>query len=86
MLCITSSQAMVRNKDKYQRVIGALIKKERQKRHRLKELGIDYDFPGYVSDIGQVLIHHLCHCYLTIVHVLPCRLYKVEIIYLLCNP
>ena len=55
MLCITSSQAMVRNKDKYQRVIGALIKKERRKRHRLKELGIDYDFPGYVSDIGHVL-------------------------------
>ena len=50
MLCITSSQVMVRNKDKYQRVIGALIKKERRKGHRLKELGIDYDFPGYVSE------------------------------------
>ncbi|XP_065919936.1 MKI67 FHA domain-interacting nucleolar phosphoprotein-like [Dysidea avara] len=43
------NRAMVRNKDKYQRVIGALIKKERRKRHRLKELGIDYDFPGYAA-------------------------------------
>ena len=60
MLCITSSQAMVRNKDKYQRVIGALIKKERRKRHKLKELGID--FLGYVSDIGQVLNTPSVHC------------------------
>ncbi|XP_065919247.1 MKI67 FHA domain-interacting nucleolar phosphoprotein-like isoform X2 [Dysidea avara] len=47
--CLLHNRVMVRNKDKYQRVIGALIKKERRKGHRLKELGIDYDFPGYVS-------------------------------------
>jgi len=48
-ICHSFSQAMVRSKEKYQKVVGTLIKKERRKRHRLKELGIDYDFPGYVS-------------------------------------
>ncbi|XP_065883115.1 MKI67 FHA domain-interacting nucleolar phosphoprotein-like [Dysidea avara] len=45
--CLLHNQVMVRNKDKYQRVIGALIKKERRKRHKLKELEID--FLGYAA-------------------------------------
>ena len=42
-------QALVRSKERHQKVMNVLLKKEERKRHKLKELGIDYDFPGYVS-------------------------------------
>lgn len=29
--------------------IDNIVRKERQKRKKMKKLGIDYDFPGYVS-------------------------------------
>ncbi len=31
--------------------IQKLVKKEEKKRKRLQDLGIDYDFPGYVSKL-----------------------------------
>lgn len=43
---------MVRSKERYQRAMSVLLKKERRKRERLKELGIDYEFPGYVSTLS----------------------------------
>ena len=42
-------QALVRSKERHQKIMNVLLRKEEQKRHKLKELGIDYDFPGYVS-------------------------------------
>lgn len=44
-------QAMVRSKEQYQKAVGVLLRKERRKRQRLKCLGVDYDFPGYVSEL-----------------------------------
>lgn len=44
-------QALVRSKERHQRVVSVLLRKEKRKRHKLKELGIDYDFPGYVSNV-----------------------------------
>ena len=40
---------MVRSKERHQKVLNVLLKKEKRKKQKLKELGIDYDFPGYVS-------------------------------------
>ena len=40
---------MLRSKERYHKAMTVLLKKERRKRERLKELGIDYEFPGYVS-------------------------------------
>jgi len=37
-----------RNAEQHKKVINKLIKKENNKRAKLKELGITYDFPGYV--------------------------------------
>jgi nucleolar protein 15 len=37
-----------KTEDEYQKNVKRLLKKERKKRQRLKHLGIDYDFPGFV--------------------------------------
>ena len=39
----------MRSKERYQKAMTVLLKRERRKREKLKELGIDYEFPGYVS-------------------------------------
>ena len=35
--------------------VKGLLEKEKEKRTRLRELGIDYDFSGYVSDSNTYL-------------------------------
>ena len=34
--------------------VKGLLEKEKEKRTRLKELGIEYDFPGYSALVGSV--------------------------------
>ena len=34
--------------------VKGLLEKEKEKRDRLKELGIKYDFPGYVRILGII--------------------------------
>jgi hypothetical protein len=41
------------DEEKAARVKG-LLEKEKEKRIRLKELGIDYEFSGYVSDARDI--------------------------------
>ena len=48
-VCSCMLQALVRSKERHQKIMNVLLRKEERKRHKLKELGIDYDFPGYVS-------------------------------------
>ncbi|KAI9497834.1 hypothetical protein BDB00DRAFT_755771 [Zychaea mexicana] len=38
-----------RSLDKHQKRIANLVKAENERRKKIKDLGIDYDFPGYVS-------------------------------------
>ena len=42
----------VKSLDKIQAVTNRLLTRERRKRQRLQELGIDYDFPGYQQGVG----------------------------------
>ena len=38
-----------KNAEQQQKVVGALLSKEKKKRKKLQELGIEYDFPGYAA-------------------------------------
>lgn len=35
--------------EEHQKQVSNILKKENKKRKKMKDLGIDYDFPGYVS-------------------------------------
>ena len=37
--------------------VGGLLEKELEKRTRLKELGIDYDFTGYVRALYSFILY-----------------------------
>lgn len=39
-----------KNPEEIKKTVNRLLKKEEKKRKKLKELGIDYDFGGYVSN------------------------------------
>jgi len=41
----------LQNASKLKEITKQLVSREKQKRLKLKELGIDYDFPGYVQEI-----------------------------------
>lgn len=38
-----------KTEQEHEKQIDNIVKKERQKRKKMAKLGIDYDFPGYVS-------------------------------------
>ncbi|XP_020601565.1 MKI67 FHA domain-interacting nucleolar phosphoprotein-like [Orbicella faveolata] len=37
--------------EEHQKQVSNILKKEQKKRKKMKDLGIEYDFPGYVSEI-----------------------------------
>lgn len=37
--------------EEHQKQVSNILKKENKKRKKMKDLGIDYDFPGYASEI-----------------------------------
>lgn len=38
-----------KSKKEHEKQVENILKKEKRKRKKIKDLGIDYDFPGYVS-------------------------------------
>ena len=42
-----------RSEAQQKKVVSGLLSREKRKREKLKELGIDYDFPGYSAAIGK---------------------------------
>ena len=46
----------------YQERVKRLLKRERKTTRKLKELGIEYDFPQYVSRCELNRVIYLCMC------------------------
>ena len=42
-----------RDEEQIQKVVQRLTKKEKRKRDKLREMGIEYDFPGYSGCVGK---------------------------------
>lgn len=48
-----------KTEQEHEKQIDNILKKERKKRKKMKKLGIDYDFPGYVSVVTSKAVHKL---------------------------
>ena len=47
--CLFDLHLQEKSKKEHERQVENILKKEKRKRKKMKDLGIDYDFPGYVS-------------------------------------
>lgn len=47
--CLFDLHLQEKSKKEHEKQVENILKKEKRKRKKIKDLGIDYDFPGYVS-------------------------------------
>lgn len=47
-----------KSKKEHEKQVENILKKEKRKRKKIKDLGIDYDFPGYASEVKTKLPKH----------------------------
>ena len=47
--CLFDLHLQEKSKKEHEKQVENILKKEKRKRKKMKDLGIDYDFPGYVS-------------------------------------
>lgn len=49
-----------KSKEEIKQYVQLLLDKEEKKRQKLKEMGIEYNFPGYVNMLSLIFVESLC--------------------------